>query len=547
MVSTAWSADNGVILSNAGDIVVGNFPVGFTTITFSVEDCAGNTASCLVGITVTDTQVPNVINCPQTQTVNLSAGNCEEPVSLIVPVANDNCGITSVTYQTTGATQTSGNGFPSVLTCAVGTTNVTYTIMDAAGLTAGCSFNITVTQTTTYLTCPQNMELCIDEAPFALTGANRMGGTYNGPGVVDNIFYPQTAGTGMHTITYSIINQDNGCTFTCNFSIQVNGSTSNTTQASACNSYTWSANGTTYASSGIYEFKEGCHTEILELTITPITTNTVETAACDSYTWSVNGSTYTTSGTYEFNAGCHTEVLVLTITPITTNTVEIAACDSYIWSVNSTTYTTSGTYEFTAGCHTEVLVLTITSSTSNTTQASACNSYIWATNGQTYTQSGTYEYVEGCATYILQLQITACASDLVPTVPEPANSLFTEGQQKEGIIQITNIGNEDATGLITFTVSIPTNFTLEIPEQMMTAAGQSVQNSQWTITPGSFIYTISATTQTIQQSGGLRIGYTLTAGTNQGGTGIMTVTVLQQSGGENNASNNVVTKTFAIY
>jgi hypothetical protein len=37
------------------------------------------------------------------------------------------------------------------------------------------------------------------------------------------------------------------------------------------------------------------------------------TSACDSYTWSVNGTTYTTSGTFTSVTGCHTETLVLTV------------------------------------------------------------------------------------------------------------------------------------------------------------------------------------------------------------------------------------------
>ena len=49
------------------------------------------------------------------------------------------------------------------------------------------------------------------------------------------------------------------------------------------------------------------------LTITPSTNNTTTANACDSYTWSVNGTAYTTSGTYTSVTGCHTETLVLTV------------------------------------------------------------------------------------------------------------------------------------------------------------------------------------------------------------------------------------------
>jgi hypothetical protein len=48
-------------------------------------------------------------------------------------------------------------------------------------------------------------------------------------------------------------------------------------------------------------------------TISPVSNNTTTASACDSYTWSVNGTTYTTSGTYTSVTGCHTETLVLTV------------------------------------------------------------------------------------------------------------------------------------------------------------------------------------------------------------------------------------------
>ena len=181
--------------------------------------------------------------------------------------------------------------------------------------------------------------------------------------------------------------------------------TNNTTTISACNSYTWSVNGTTYTTSGTYTSVSGCHTETLVLSITPGTNNTTTVSTCDTYTWSVNGTTYTTSGTYTSVTGCHTETLVLTITPSTSNTTTSSACDTYTWSVNGTTYTTSGTYTSVTGCHTETLVLTITPSSNNTTTASACDTYTWSVNGITYTTSGTYTSVTGCHTETLVLTV----------------------------------------------------------------------------------------------------------------------------------------------
>ena len=200
----------------------------------------------------------------------------------------------------------------------------------------------------------------------------------------------------------------NGCApdATATVNVVVNSTTNNTTTISACDTYTWSVNGTTYTQSGTYTSVTGCATETLVLTITPSTNNTTTVSECDSYTWSVNGTTYTQSGTYTNVVGCATETLVLTILQSGNNTTTESACDSFTWSVNGTTYTQSGTYTSVTGCSTETLVLTITPSTNTPTTVSECDSYTWAVNGTTYTQSGTYTSVTGCATETLVLTIT---------------------------------------------------------------------------------------------------------------------------------------------
>jgi hypothetical protein len=58
-----------------------------------------------------------------------------------------------------------------------------------------------------------------------------------------------------------------------------------------------------------------CNTSTLVLTITPRTSNTTTVSACESYTWVENGTTYSSSGVYSKVTGCNTEILNLTITP----------------------------------------------------------------------------------------------------------------------------------------------------------------------------------------------------------------------------------------
>lgn len=97
------------------------------------------------------------------------------------------------------------------------------------------------------------------------------------------------------------------------------------------------------------------------------TTNTTTETACASYTWSVNGTTYITSGTYTSVMGSNTEILNLTIntpplaptaptTPTGTTTIcsgsslvlTASAGTTYLWSNGATTesitVTTAGNY-----------------------------------------------------------------------------------------------------------------------------------------------------------------------------------------------------------
>ena len=81
-------------------------------------------------------------------------------------------------------------------------------------------------------------------------------------------------------------------------------------------------------------------------TVTSVTPNTTTITACGSYTWAVNGTTYTIGGTYNSVTGCNTETLNLTINPATTTgsvTTSICAGASYTWPANGVTYTTAQT------------------------------------------------------------------------------------------------------------------------------------------------------------------------------------------------------------
>jgi hypothetical protein len=109
------------------------FPVGETTNCYKVTDAAGNTETCCFKVTVTDNEKPT-IQCPGNMTVATNQGKCSAVVNYTVNY-NDNC-------PDAGLKQTAG--LPSGAVFPKGTTTNTYEVKDAKGLTASCSFTVTV-------------------------------------------------------------------------------------------------------------------------------------------------------------------------------------------------------------------------------------------------------------------------------------------------------------------------------------------------------------------------------------------------------------------
>ncbi|MCF8292959.1 MAG: hypothetical protein K9I70_04025, partial [Chitinophagaceae bacterium] len=216
------------------------------------------------------------------------------------------------------------------------------------------------------------------------------GNTYTASGTYSKAT-PQTANPACFDTTY--------------LQLTINNSTTSSELQTACDSYTWAANGVTYTASGAYTNTSlnaaGCvNTATLNLTINNSTSTSLTQTSCDLYTWAANGVTYTAGGTYIHTslnaAGClNTETLNLTINNSTSSSMSDVACDSYTWAANGVSYNASGAYTSTslnaAGCtNTATLNLTINNSSSSSMSASSCDSYSWGANGVTYNASGTY-------------------------------------------------------------------------------------------------------------------------------------------------------------
>lgn len=160
-LGTAIASDNcqGVSVTRTG-VPAGNiFPVGTTTVTYTATDASGNTASDTQTVTVID-NTPPVISCPSNITLEPTC-----PTGAIAtytaPVGTDNCP-NPITTRTAGLA--SGSVFP------VGTTTVTYSVTDASGNSASCSFTVTVLTPQAVI---QNMINTINGLP--LSGSQKQG------------------------------------------------------------------------------------------------------------------------------------------------------------------------------------------------------------------------------------------------------------------------------------------------------------------------------------------------------------------------------------
>lgn len=164
----------GVLNNNFGKggyEVTATFPVGTTTVEYTLVDAANNQSQCSFTVTVNDTELPVITICPNDIFIALESGECEERVFYSVE-AEDNCGIASIVY-----TPESGSYFPA------GTTPVVVIVTDFAGNESICEFNVIVGEfepPTNQLNCNNAINLSLDQICEAVILADQIleGGSY---------------------------------------------------------------------------------------------------------------------------------------------------------------------------------------------------------------------------------------------------------------------------------------------------------------------------------------------------------------------------------
>lgn len=162
-LGTGSATDNcpGVGAVTRSGVPAGNvFPLGNTTVTYSVTDAHGNTGSATQVVTVVDNTPPQ-ISCPASITIEPTCPTGAN-ASWTPPVGTDNCP-GAVTTRTAGGAP--GSLFP------IGTTTVTYSVTDAQGNgPVSCSFTVTVLTTQAVI---QNLQASVNAS--SLTGTQKNG------------------------------------------------------------------------------------------------------------------------------------------------------------------------------------------------------------------------------------------------------------------------------------------------------------------------------------------------------------------------------------
>ncbi len=215
-----------------------SYPIGVTTVTWTVTDNNGNTATCMQTVTIEDNIVP-MITCPNTDAIDAPIGTCSAVYSNnLSPIVSDNCDMDlTVTFTVTGATSImNGMNDATGETFNVGTSTLTYYVTDDVGNIDSCSATIQINDNELpVLDCPNNTTVFVPSGTVdtMLTGLNLSAsdncgvasttfgysGDLTGTGIGDDAsitFFPP----GTTTVTYYVTDV-NGNIDSCSFDVNV--------------------------------------------------------------------------------------------------------------------------------------------------------------------------------------------------------------------------------------------------------------------------------------------------------------------------------------
>ena len=170
----------------------GTYPLGTTTVNYTIIDVNGNQNTCSFDVTVVDNQGPS-LSCPGNQIIVIQSGT-DTIVNGIDPMVLDNCMVPTVSYTLSdgrmGSNTASGLSFP------VGSTTVEYTVPDGNGGTITCSFTVTVQLAITdIISCPPDIIDTTGSTSCGVVINNLDPNIFINPAQVDTLYYSLTGAT----------------------------------------------------------------------------------------------------------------------------------------------------------------------------------------------------------------------------------------------------------------------------------------------------------------------------------------------------------------
>jgi large repetitive protein len=202
------------IVSTSGIPANNFYPVGKTTVTFTVSDEAGNTTSCEAVVTVKDVEKPTFTNVKDV-TIETVLSDCTgklEPKDM--PTASDACGSAAPTVKAS----------IDIDKLPLGTSIVTLTATDSDGNTTTTTIKVTVADKTkpVFAACPQKIVVGTEPGKdFALVPWTAPTATDNCSVTVKSTNNPNDKfNLGTKIVTYTATD-GSGNTETCTFEVEV--------------------------------------------------------------------------------------------------------------------------------------------------------------------------------------------------------------------------------------------------------------------------------------------------------------------------------------
>jgi large repetitive protein len=210
-LGTPTTADNCSVVSVTNNAPAA-YPIGLTTVTWTVTDVAGLTATCTQTVTVTDT-TPPTIACPTNITTTTAVGVCTRIVNVPSPTTADNCSVASLSWMMSGATTATGINPIGNYTFNLGVTTITFTVTDSANNFENCSFTVTVNdnQPPIFTSCPTNpAPLCADNsATYTKIGTSWNAIATDGCSTISSLTYTLSgsttgSGTNLNGVAFNV-------------------------------------------------------------------------------------------------------------------------------------------------------------------------------------------------------------------------------------------------------------------------------------------------------------------------------------------------------